>query len=454
VGLQVRRLLVWQVQKKSTVERHNFDGQPRLAKVCESFTTPTHIPEDNMNKLRLAQDEISALIPQIENLRNVDPVDDKDGAAAAALERALTRADELNVVVERENAIEARLSAARSKLSNVSDSEPRAAVEKGEVTGERADIRSGVQAFSSAKAASLVGGYLRQLFTGEIRAMGETSSTYDAKGAEYVIGELYNAIVNRLQYASVGLQLATVIRPSGAKISFPKVGDATAAFVGEGTATSDQDLSTSVSDLTLYEMRASVAVSRSLLEDSPIDVAGLVAERFALSYAQKFDAVWLGGNSASPSITGLAASVAGGNTITVAAGATATTLNNLADVVGKVDETVMGTSSWVASRAGWVDLMKLWAAQQTTMTVGGGRVVPTVFGAPVYLVKGLPSTTLALYGDFSMASVIGVKDSGLEIEAGREILMRNRQVLYVANTRFGVANHAPEFVGRLAKAAS
>lgn len=407
-----------------------------------------------MNKLRLAQDEISALIPQIENLRNVDPVDDKDGAAAAALERALTRADELNVVVERENAIEARLSAARSKLSNVSDSEPRAAVEKGEVTGDRSDIRSGVKAFSTAKAAALVGGYLRQLYTGEIRAMGETSSTYDAKGAEYVIGELYNAIVNRLQYASVGLQLATVIRPAGAKISFPKVGDATAAFVGEGTATSDQDLSTSVSDLTLYEMRASVAVSRSLLEDSPIDVAGLVAERFALSYAQKFDAVWLGGNSASPAITGLAASVAGGNTITVAAGATATTLTNLADVVGKVDETVMGTSSWVVSRAGYVDLMKIWSAQQTTMTVGGGRVVPTVFGAPVYLVKGLPSTTLALYGDFAMATVVGIKDSGLEIEAGREILMRNRQVLYVANTRFGVANHAPEFIGRLAKAAS
>ena len=420
--------------------------------MCESFTTPPHIPEEHRNKLRLAQDEISALIPQIENLRNVDPSDDKDGAAAAALERALTRADELNAVVERENAIEARLSAARSKLSNVSDSEPRAAVEKGEVTSDRADIRSGVKAFSSAKAAAVVGGYLRQLYTGEIRAMGETSSTYDAKGAEYVVTELYNAIVNRLQYASVGLQLATVIRPAGAKINFPKVGDATASFVAEGTATTDQDLSTSAADLTLYEMRASVAVSRSLLEDSPIDVAGLVAERFALSYAQKFDAVWLGGNASSPSITGLAGAVAAGNTITVAAGATATTLNNLADVVGKVDETVMGTSSWVASRAGWVDLMKLWAAQQTTMTVGGGRVVPTVFGAPVYLVKGLPATTLALYGDFSMASVIGIKDSGLEIEAGREILMRNRQVLYVANTRFGVANHAPEFVGRLAKA--
>lgn len=406
-----------------------------------------------MSKLRLAQDEIAALLPQIENLRNVDPTDDKDGAAQAALERALARAAELEQVVDRENAIEARLAAARGKLAPIGDSEPRAAVEKGEPKSERADIRSGVRAYSSAKAAALVGGYLRQLFTGEIRAMGETSTTYDAKGAEYVIGELYNAIVNRLQYASVGLQLATVVRPAGAKISFPKVGDATASFVAEGTATTDQDLTTSVADLTLYEMRASVAVSRSLLEDSPIDVAGLVAERFAYSYAQKFDAVWLGGNASSPSITGLAAAVAAGNTITVGSSA-ATSLANLADVVGKVDETVMGSAAWVCSRAGWVDLMKIWSAQQTTLTVGGGRVVPTIFGAPVYLVKGLPSNTLALYGDFAMSTAIGLKQDGLEIEAGREILMRNRQVLYVANTRFGVANHAPEFVGRLAKASA
>jgi len=407
-----------------------------------------------VSKLRLAQDEIATLLPQIEHLRNVDAADDKDGVAKDALERAMARAGELEAIVDRENAIEARLAAARSKLVTVADSESRAAIEKGESgVSEKADIRSGVRAFSSTKAAALVGGYLRQLFTGEIRAMGETSTTYDAKGAEYVVTELYNAIVNRLQYASVALQLATVVRPRGAKISFPKVGDATASFVAEGTATTDQDLATSVADLTLYEMRASAAVSRSLLEDSPIDVAGLITERFAYSYAVKFDATWLGGNSSSPTITGLAAAVAAGNTITVGASA-ATSLNNLADVVGKVDETTMGTAAWVCSRAGWVDLMKIWSAQQTTLTVGGGRVVPTIFGAPVYLVKGLPSTTLALYGDFAMATAIGLKQDGLEIEAGREILMRNRQVLYVANTRFGVTNHAPEFVGRLAKAAS
>ena len=403
-------------------------------------------------KLARLQDETVAIENEINDLRSVTPADDADKKRIEERLAALSnRAGEIAAEAKGERALDDKLAALRAVRT--SDSEPRGDEPKADEPAPRSDIRSGVRAFSSVKAAALVGGYLRQLFTGEVRAMGETSSTYDAKGAEYVIGELFAAIVNRLQYSSVALQLATVVTPRGAKISFPKVGDATASFVAEGTATTDQDLATSIADLTLYEMRASCAVSRALLEDSPIDVAGLVADRFALAYAQKFDAVWLGGNASSPSITGLAAAVAGGNTITVGASA-ATTLNNLADVVGKVDETVMGTASWVVSKAGWVDLMKLWSSQQTTTTVGGGRIVPTVFGAPVYLVKGLPSTTLALYGDFMMASAVGVKDGGLEIEAGREILMRNRQVLYVANTRFGVANHAPEFVGRLAKAAS
>jgi HK97 family phage major capsid protein len=404
-------------------------------------------------KRRQLQDESAKIISELDTLRSFTSENAEEVATAQArINELAARSAEIEAEDKREKDLDAKLAALRTVIASDSDARGVVAPEP-EQKDLAAEIRSGVKAFSSAKAAAAVGGYLRQLYTGEVRAMGETSSTYDLLGAEFVVKELYNAIVNRLQYSSVALQLATVVRPNGQKISFPKVGDATASFVAEGVATSDQDIATSAADLTLYELRASVAVSRSLIEDSPIDVAGLVAERFALAYASKFDATWLGGNASSPSITGLAASVAGGNTITVGVSA-ATTVANLADVVGKVDETLMGSASWVCSKAGWVDLMKLWAAQQTTMTVGGGRIVPTIFGAPVYLVKGLPATTLALYGDFSMASAVGLKASGLEIEAGREILMRNRQVLYVANTRFGVANHAPEFVGRLAKAAS
>ncbi len=395
---------------------------------------------------RQLQDESAKISTEIDQLRSLESLDE---TGEGRLNELATRADQVAAALLREDDLDKKLAAlARPGTGNA---EPRGD-EGGEKRAERPVI-GGARGFSSVKAAALVGGYLRQLFTGEVRAMGETSPTYDAKGVEYVIGELYSAVVNRLQYQSVALQLSTVVQVSGQKISFPKVGDATASLIAEGTATTDQDLATSAADLLLYEMRASCAVSRSLLEDSPIDVAGLVTERFSTAYAAKMDAITYGGNASSPSITGLAAAVAAGNTITVAANAS-TTANNLADVIGKVDESLMGTGAWVCSKAGYVDLMKLWAAQQTTQAVGNGRQLPTIWGAPVYIVKGLPATTLALFGDFKMSTAIGLKSGGIEIEAGREILMRNRQVLYVANTRFGVVNHAPEFVGRLAKAAS
>jgi HK97 family phage major capsid protein len=402
-------------------------------------------------KLARLQDDAAKVAAEITSLRALEPADDAERTRIEERLAALgEKADSIGKESAAERALDDRLASLRA-VTGTAPSSPKAEAAD-EVESKTPDVRSGVKLFSSRKAAQAVGEYLKAVGTGEARAMGETSPTYNGIGAEYVYTELYNAIVNRLQYASVALQLATVVRPRGQKIDFPKVGDATAAIVAEGTATTDQDFVSSVASLTMHEIRASVAISRSLIEDSPLDIAGLVAERFSLAYAQRFDALWLAGQASNPTVTGLAGAVAAGNTITVAAGATATTLANLADVVGKVDETVMGTSSWVCSRAGWVDLMKIWSAQQTTLTVGGGRVVPTIFGAPVYLVKGLPSTTLALYGDFSMSTAVGLKDTGLEIEAGREVLMRNRQVLYVAHTRFGVANHAPEFVARLAKA--
>lgn len=402
-------------------------------------------------KLARLQDESVAVATEIETLRSLTAADETEAKGIEErLSAAERRADEIATEAARERALDAKLEALKGVRS--SDSDARSTDKDPEVRAPRAVVGE-VRGFTSREAAGKVGNYLRQLVTGEVRAMGETSPTYDAKGVDYVMGELYGAIVNRLTYTSVGLQLASVYTPNSDRITVPKVGEATVAIVAEGAATTDQDLTTSGAEVRLYEHRASIALSRSLLEDSPIDIAGLVAERFALAYAKQVDSIWLGGNASSPTIAGLAASVAAGNTITVGASA-ATTANNLADVVGKVDEAVMGSASWLVSRAGWVDLMKLWAAQQTTQTVGGGRVVPTIMGAPVYIVKGLPANTLALYGDYKLSSAIAVKASGLEIDVARELLIRNRQVLYVASQRVGFSNHDAQYVGRLAKASS
>ena len=404
-------------------------------------------------KLRLLRDESAAVENEITALRSLEPKDDAERESIEGrLKAATERAGKITAEVQREEDLDAQVAAmrkVRSEDKSREDVERQFDAEK-EDRFAAPDIRAGVKAFRSPKIAEAAGRLLCSIAAGEKRAMGETVAGY---GADFVMGELYNAIVNRLSYQSVGVQLASIFRPSGQKITLPKSGDVTFGFAGENVAFTDQDIASSGADLTLYEGGASIPVSRSLVEDSPIDVAGLIVDRCSYGLARWIDTVWLGGNASNPTIGGLAGAVTAGNTVTVAANAS-TTANNLADVVGKVDESIMGTGAGVCSKAGYVDLMKIWAAQQTTMVVGGGRVVPTIYGAPVYIVKGLPANTLALFGDFSMSTAVGIKDTGLEITVARELLVRSRQLLYVASTRLGVSNHGPEFVGRLAKAAT
>lgn len=403
-------------------------------------------------KLRLLQDESVAIEKEITDLRSLEPKDDADRASIEErLNAAMAKAEKVTADAQREQELDARL-AALAVVRNTSGSREQVEHENRELDtaaeGYVPNLSAGVKAFRSAKAAAVVGSYLCRMAGVATRAMGETVSGF---GDSYVIAELNAAIVNLLQYRSVALQVASIYRPKAMTIKLPTSGNFTVGFAAEGAAFTDQDLATSSSDLTLYEAGGSVAVSNALLNDSPIDVAGLVADRISYGMAVWYDTVWLAGNGSNPTIQGLPAAVSGGQTITVATGAALTTLANLADVVGLVDETIMGTGTWVASKRGYVDLMKLWSAQQTTMTVGGGRVVPTIFGAPVFIAKGMPSTTYALYGDFSKSTAIGLGQEGVNITVAKELLVRNRQTLFVASTRMGLVNNGPSFVARLAK---
>jgi HK97 family phage major capsid protein len=402
---------------------------------------------------QLLQDEAAKISTEIESLRALSPDTPEECATVELrLGELATRADEIAPKLAAENALDAKLLALRQGIT--STSENRAAVKDSEQEDRGTPALGGTRGFRSAKVAADVGEFLQRLAAGEKRAMGETTAGY---GDSYVVTELFNAVVNRLQYQSVALQLASLFRPAGQSINLPKSGEFTVSYAAEHAAFTDQDISTSGPTLTLYEAGGSVAVSNALLNDSPIDVAGLIVDRVSYAFAVWYDTKWLAGNASAPTIAGLPAAVAaiGGNPNSVTVALNASTSNaNLADVVGKVDETVMGTGAWVCSKAGYVDLMKLWSAQQTTMTVGGGRVVPTVYGAPVFLAKGMPATTLALYGDFSKSTAVGLAAEGIKFDVARELLVRNRQTLFVASSRLGVLNHGPEFVGRLAKATS
>ena len=99
------------------------------------------------------------------------------------------------------------------------------------------------------------------------------------------------------------------------------------------------------------------------------------------------------------------------------------------------------------SSAGWSHILK--ASVVTQSTTVGDRVLPVVMGSPVYRCLGLPAGTLALYGDFSMATAVAYKANGLQIAASTDAGFASDQVVYRGTQRVGISNHDASFVAKL-----
>lgn len=388
-----------------------------------------------MYAARKLQDEAAAVITEIEEIRSLT-----DEAQIAE------KAPRLAELVLRAEALPGEMEAARAEdnrqLAGIENL--RAAVSTTQIEPRKAPaihVAKKVSGFEDASEAVTAGEFLRGLARGEVRAM---STGGVGSGKEIVPVELYGNIINQMTRTSVGLRVASVFSTIANKISLPKAGDATAAFYSEAAEGSLTDIATSAVDVTLYGLRSLTAVSNDLIEDSVVDVAALFNNSVSSAFASKIDYAWLQGD-VTAGIDGLVGEVAVGNTVSVT-DATSTTAAELAEMVGLVDPLAANTS-WVVSPVGFSALLAAHAGTGSVML--SDAMAPTVYGRPVYVTNGLPTGTLALYGDFGMATAVAVKASGLRVEALREVRAVNDQVLFVAKQRAGIANHAPEFVSKL-----
>lgn len=391
-------------------------------------------------RLRQLQDESAQISTEIENLRSIVPADENEAKTVEErLAAASKRADEITVEARREQDLDAKLAGLREVRSSDSDAKP-APVRKAPAIHVRA---GGVQGYENGEAAAVAGQYLRGLARGEVRAMGETSPTYDELGAELTApSELYGSIINVLNRQSVGLRVAAVFNTIAKKLTLPKVAEGAASFYAETASVTPADLATSGVDVTLFGLRKATSISNDLIEDSVVDVASLFTTNTGNAFASKIDSAWLQGDETA-GIDGLVGEVT--NSVAVAA-AKDTTASELAELVGYVDPLAMNTA-WVVSPAGFGALLA--AHANTGAVMLADAMNPTVYGRPVYVTNGLPAGTLALYGDFSMATAVAVKASGLRIEALRELHALNDRTVFVAKQRVGIANHGPEFVAKL-----
>jgi HK97 family phage major capsid protein len=403
-------------------------------------------------KLAKLQDEAPALHKQIVDLRALEPKDDADAVSIQErLKAAETRAAEVAVEAARERELDNRLEELRKVTAATPASAPAGEVEK--ATRKAPAIH--VAKRGPVKAEDLIAGgsFLRAIGMGakaiDLRNMGETSPTYDGAGVELVSPELYRGFLETLAYQSVGVQLATLFETTSNEFQIPKIGDIEADWVEELTEVDDEALPTSREDIKLHEVGRLVTISRRLLDDAAgvANLATVFNRQISIAVATKIDNVWLNGD-AGKEIDGLVDLVDAENEVEAG---TDFDGGDLAEIVGKIDTRASNTA-WIVSGEGWTHMLKSSVISQSTTV--GDRVLPTVMGAPVYRVLGLPAGTLALYGDFAMATAVVLKQNGLEVAASEHAAFKSNGIVYRGLQRFGLANHDPQFVAKLVSAGS
>jgi HK97 family phage major capsid protein len=400
-------------------------------------------------KLRQLQDEAATLSKNIVDLRSIEPKDEADAKdIAGRLAAAEARSAEVEVAAQREHDLDARLEGLRKVTAAAPASAPASEVEKRKAPAIHIAKRGPV------KADDLVAGgaFLRAIGMGDraaLRSMGETSPTYDGAGVELVSPELYRGFIETLTYQSIGAQLATLFETTSNEFQVPKIGDIEADWVEELVDVDEEALPTSREDIKLHEVGRLVTISRRLLEDASgvANLATVFNRQISIAVATKIDNVWLNGDE-TKEIDGLVDLVSEGNTVEAG---TDFDGGDLAELVGKIDTRAANTA-FVVSGAGWTHMLKSSLISQSTTV--GDRVLPTVMGAPVYRVLGLPAGTLALYGDFAMATAVVLKQNGLEVAASEHAAFKSNGIVYRGLQRFGLANHDPQFVAKLVEAGS
>ena len=281
-------------------------------------------------------------------------------------------------------------------------------------------------------------------------SMGETSTAYDGKGSELVMDELYRGILEQLYYESICLGLASVYQVNTSGLHVPIAGEAPLAeWYSENQEILPFTPATSKAILNLKKMGQRVQASNELLDDAYINVANMVSNQIASSFAQTSDSAYFKGN-AGAGIDGICDAItgynSGSNTLEVADADSLTTAE-LSFCWEQVHQNAR-KRTWVVSPKGWGSVMAI-ATEPQAGAVVTDSVRATIYGSPVVVCTTLPDDVLAIYGDFSMASSIGVKRNGLTLRGSADRAMELDAYVWVATQRMAFSPHSPEFLAML-----
>jgi HK97 family phage major capsid protein len=390
-------------------------------------------------------------------LDDLAKVEDRTEAQAADVVKLSAEATELEERLAVETAIAEKVASLRGKVA--ATAKP-VAVESVEAPVTRKVQHIGrVRGFASADEAEVCGRWIRGYLLGrtEDRAWYERnvesralSSNDNAKGGT-LIPESFAATVIRLvdSFSSIPQQ-ANVIPMSSNTLYIPRrTGGNTAYFVSDNSETTASDMATDNVLLSTKDCRVATRVPNSLIEDSVVDLAGLVAQEFALALSRKIDDAGFAGDGTSThgGIRGiqwrfenetLAGEVDSGES-----GLSAITVDDFAETIGKLPSYSRATAGWYVTPQVYSTCMlplMLGAGGVSAAELSAGASEQRFMGYPVYFnnsMRTAPTSdqVIALFGDLRMSTHFGLR-SQIAVRASTDRFIEFDQTYFQALCRF------------------
>jgi HK97 family phage major capsid protein len=409
----------------------------------------------SLNKL---QDRAAAVAALLDDLAKVE---DRTEAQAADVAKLSAEATELEERLAVETAIAEKVASLRGKVA--ATAKP-VAVESVEAPAVRKAPRyDRYKVFGSTDDAEICGRWIRGFLLNrtEDRAWYERnvetralSSDDNSKGG-VLIPETFAATVIRLvdSFSSIPQQ-ANVIPMSSNTLYVPRrVSGNTAYFVSDNTETTASDMATDNVLLSTKDCRVATRVPNSLIEDSVVDLASLVAQEFALALSRKIDDAGFAGDGTSThgGIRGIqwlfentSPTLAGVNDSGEAA-LSALTIDDFAETIGKLPSYARPTAGWYVTPQVWSTAMLslgLSAGGVSAAELAGGMAEARFMGYPVRFnnsmrTAGASNGVVALFGDMRLSTHYGIRQA-IQVRASTDRYIEFDQTYFQAMCRFDV----------------
>ena len=409
------------------------------------------------NKIKDLQERAVAVAAELEELHQIE---DRSEEQNEKLERLTREADSIVPELQHEKAIADRISAIRAASQAAAAPVEVAVADK--PAKKQAARYSKLRGFENADDAEICGHWIRGHLLGredsrrwyhdnvEERAL---SSTDNSKGGVFIPETFASTVIRLVDEYSAIPQQANVIPMASDTLYVPRrTGGNTAYFVADNSENTASDMATDNVMLSAKDCRVASRVPNSLIEDSVVDLAGLVAQEFALALSQKIDDSGFAGSGTSEfgGIRGIQwkfenETLTAGTNDSGESSLSAVTIDDFAETIGKLPSYARAGAGWYVTPQVYSTCMlplMLSAGGVSAAELSAGASEQRFMGYPVYFNNSMRTSVsngqvICLFGQMRLSTHYGLRRD-ITVRASTDRYIEFDQTYFQATCRFDV----------------